>query len=254
MAALVCAGCDVGLLKFESVRKSHWRGLHEVVVLDGIDFEVDAGEFVAVWGSRGAGKSTLARIAVGLEAPDAGTISFGGQNLATVSRAEYARLLREEIGWVQRVGPRDDELRMLDYVAMPLVGGRGPRRARQHAAGVLARVGLRGCEQKRWEDLTDGERTLVAIAHALAREPRLLVVDDPTANLDMLECKAVMGLLRAAVERDALGILVTVPDMSDMLAAHRIGSLSGGRLLVPREPSDDGAAEVIDFPGRQQSA
>lgn len=254
MAALVCAGCDVGLLELEGVRKSHWRGPQEIVVLDGIDFEVDVGEFVAVWGSRGVGKSTLARVAVGLEAPDAGTVSFGGRDLVAVSRAEYARLLLEEIGWAQRVGPRDEELRMLDYVAMPLVGGRGRRRARQRAAGVLARVGLHGCEQMRWEDLTDGERTLVAIAHALAREPRLLVVDDPTANLDMLECKAVMGLLRAAVEQDGLGVLVTVPDMSDMLAAHRIASLSGGRLLVPREPSEDRAAEVIDFPARQQSA
>jgi ABC-type lipoprotein export system ATPase subunit len=254
VAALVCAGCDVGLLKLEGVRKSYWRGPHEVVVLDGIDFEVNTGEFVAIWGSRGAGKSTLARIAVGLEAPDAGTVNFGGQNLAAASRAEYARLLLDEIGWVQRVGPREDELRMLDYVAMPLFGGRGPRRARQHAARVLARVGLRGCERKRWEDLTDGERTLVAIAHALAREPRLLVVDDPTANLDMLECRAVMGLLRAAVEQDGLGILVTVPEMSDMLAAHRMASLSGGRLLVPREPSEDCGADVIDFPGRQQSA
>jgi ABC-type lipoprotein export system ATPase subunit len=254
VVALACAGCDVSLLELNGVRKSYWRGPHEVLVLDGIDFEVDAGEFVAVWGSRGAGKSTLARIAVGLEAPDAGTVSFDGRDLARASRADHARLLRGEIGWAQRAAPRDDELTMLDYVATPLLGALSLRMARGGAADVLARVGLRGCESKQWETLTDGERTLVSIAHALAREPRLLVVDDPTANLDMHECKAVMGLLRAAVEQDGLGVLVTVPDMSDMLTAHRIASLSGGRLLVPREPSDDHKAEVIDFPGRQQSA
>lgn len=242
----------MGLLELKRVRKSHWRGPHEVVVLDGVDLEVGAGELVAVWGSRGSGKTTLLQLAAGLMAPDGGTVSFEGMDLASVSRGERARLLLEEVGWAQRGGPRDEGLEMLDYVAMPLLGRRGPRGARRAAAEALTRVGLKGCASKDWSRLTDGERTLVSIAHALVRGPKLLVVDDPTANLDMIEREQIMELLRSAAEDGGLGVLVTVPDMSEMLHAHRIASLSNGRLLVPGTPAGDGG-EVIDFPDRRSA-
>jgi len=246
----------VSLLELEGVHKSRWRGPHRVVVLDGIDLVIDAGELVAVWGSRGTGKTTLAQIAAGLEAPDDGTARFDGSDLAKLSRRALARLLLSEVGWAQRVGPVDEEFQMLDYVAVPLLAACGPCQARRGASGALAQVGLRGCGEKRWAELTDGERTLAAIAHALVRNPRLLVVDDPTANLDMIDSRAVMGLLHSLAEDAGLGVLVTVPDMSDMLQAHRIASLSEGRLLVPSEPQapfEDGG-EVIELPVRQRSA
>lgn len=245
----------MSLLELDGVRKSHWRGPHEIVVLDGVDLAVDAGELVAVWGSRGTGKTTLAQIAAGLDAPDAGAARFDGDDLAGISCRALARLLLSEIGWAQRVGPGDEELEVLDYIAVPLLARYGPHQARREASGALAQVGLRGCGEKRWAELTDGERTLVAIAHALVRGPRLLVVDDPTANLDMIDSKALMALLHSLAEERGLGVLVTVPEMSDMLQAHRIASLSEGRLLVPSEPSslEDGA-DVIDFPIRQRSA
>ncbi len=247
---------SVTLLELKGVRKSHWRGPREVVALDGVDLVVDTGELMAVWGSRGTGKTTLAQIAAGIEVADAGTACFEGRDLAKLSRGALARLLLEEVGWAQRIGPNDEQLEMLDYVAVPLLSGYGPREARRAASGALAQVGLRGCGGRRWAQLTDGERTLAAIAHALVRGPRLLVVDDPTANLDMIDGKAVMGLLRSLAERGDLGILVTVPEMSDMLQAHRIASLSEGRLMVPREPEEpfDDGGEVIEFPGRARSA
>jgi ABC-type lipoprotein export system ATPase subunit len=242
------------LLELVGVRKSHWRGPHEVLVLESVDLEVGAGELVAVWGSRGSGKTTLLEVAAGLRAPDDGIVSYKGVDLARVSRGERARLLLEEVGWAQRAGPKDETLEMLDYVAVPQLGRRGPRGARRAAAEALTRVGLRGCTGKDWSQLTDGERTLVSIAHALVRRPKLLVVDDPTANLDMIECEQIMGLLRSAAEDGGLGVLVTVPEMSNMLHAHRIASLSNGRLLVPSTPAGDGdRGEVIDFPDRRSA-
>ncbi len=245
----------MSLLELEGVHKSRWRGPHRVVVLDGVDLVVDAGELVAVWGSRGTGKTTLAQIAAGLEVPDDGTARFDGGDLTTLSRGALARLLLSEVGWAQRIGPGDEELHMLDYVAVPLLASCGPRQARRGASAALAQVGLRGCGEKRWTELTDGERTLAALAHALVRNPRLLVVDDPTANLDMIDGRAVMGLLRSLAEDGGLGVLVTVPDMSDMLQAHRIASLSEGRLLVPSEPGElfEDGGDVIEFPVRQRS-
>jgi ABC-type multidrug transport system ATPase subunit len=241
------------LLSLDGVCKSYWRGPHETVVLAEVSLAVSPGELVAVWGQRGAGKTTLAMIAAGLETPDRGAVWFEGQELAGASRGR-GRLLREGTGWVQRMGPQSGDFRrVIDYVALPLLGLHSPRGARRRASGMLKRLGIVGCAGECWESLTDGERTLVALAHALVREPRLLIADDPTANLNVLQREEVTRLLRRAADEEGLSILVTVPDMPDMAYADRVGSLSDGRLIVSRaSPADDGT--VIDFPGNQQSA
>jgi putative ABC transport system ATP-binding protein len=235
------------------VSKSYWRGPHETIVLREISLSVYSGECVAVWGQRGSGKTTLLKVAAGLEAPDAGAVSFKGRELRDFSKAESVRLLREEIGWARRSGPESDELEVLDYVALPLLKQQTLRRARRRSAQALARVGVADCSKGRWEDLTDGERTLVSIAHAMVRKPSLLVVDDPTANLDVLQREEVMGLLRATAEQEWLAVLITVPDMPSMVHAHRIGSLSDGRLLVPSGVSPE-RDNVIDLPVRGRAA
>lgn len=240
-------------LSLERVSKSYWRGPHETLVLKDISLSVFAGECVAVWGQRGSGKTTLLKVAAGLESPDDGAVSFRGRALARMSKAELVRLLREEIGWARRSGPESDELEMLDYVALPLLKHHTLRRARRRSAQALARVGVASCSKGRWEDLTDGERTLVSIAHAMVRKPSLLVVDDPTANLDVLQREEVMGFLRSAAEQDWLAVLITVPDMPSMVHAHRIGSLSDGRLLVPSSASPD-PDNVVELPRRGKAA
>jgi putative ABC transport system ATP-binding protein len=235
------------------VCKSYWRGPHETVVLKDVSLSVFSGECVAVWGQRGSGKTTLLKVAAGLEPAADGVVSFKGRDLGRMSKTEMVRLLREEIGWARRSGPESDELEMLDYVALPLLKRHTLRRARRRSAQALARVGVADCSKGRWEDLTDGERTLVSIAHAMVRMPSLLVVDDPTANLDVLQREEVMGLLRSAAEQDLLAVLITVPDMPSMVHAHRIGSLSDGRLLVPSGASPE-PDNVVEFPLRGRAA
>jgi ABC-type lipoprotein export system ATPase subunit len=244
-----------GLLSLEAVSKSYWRGSTEVRVLTGASLDVNAGEFVAVWGKRGAGKTTLLRIAAGLETPNSGMIRFDGDDLSTLSEGAHARLMREQIGWVRRAGPRS-ELRMLDYVALPLLIEHGQRRAHGRAGEALRRVGMAECAGQRWNSLSDGERALVAIAHGIVRAPRLLLVDDPTANLGVREREEVMELLRALVEETDLAVLITVPDMPAAMRSHQLRALSGGRLLAPPiapEPRA-GTGNVIDFPGSERSA
>jgi ABC-type lipoprotein export system ATPase subunit len=239
------------LLSLKGVCKSYWRGPHETIVLADVSLDVHPGEFVAVWGQRGAGKTTLATVAAGLETPERGIVCFDGRDLAKAPRGG-AQLRHEGIGWVQRMGPQSGDIQMvIDYVALPLLGKHSPRNARRHASTMLKRVGVGGCATERWESLTDGERTLVAVAHALVREPRLLIADDPTANLNVLQREEVTGLLRRAADEQSLGVLITVPDMPQMAYADRVGALSDGRLVLSGE-SDDG--NVIDFPGKQQSA
>jgi ABC-type lipoprotein export system ATPase subunit len=239
------------LLSLEGVSKSYWRGPHETVVLEDVSLDVHAGEFVAVWGQRGAGKTTLASVAAGIETPERGVVRFEGLDLAKAPGGG-AQLRHEGIGWVQRFGPNSGEIgKVIEYVALPLLGKHSPRKARRYASAMLKQFGVAGCAEERWESLTDGERTLVALAHGLVREPRLLIADDPTANLDVLQREEVTRLLRGAANERALGVLITVPDMPHMAYADRVGSLSDGHLTLSGEPVD---GKVIDFPDRQQSA
>lgn len=245
----------VPLLSLHEVSKSYWRGPSEVRVLADACLEVQAGEFIGVWGRRGAGKTTLLRIAAGLETPDRGTVRFDGEDLATLSERAHARLRRGEIGWVRRSGPRSD-LTMLDYVALPLLIEHGRRDANRNADTALRRVGMAQCVGQRWESLSDGERALVAIAHGIARRPRLLLIDDPTANLGVRERDEILLLLRSLVEETGLAMLMTVPDMPAALGSHQLRALSGGRLISPSPAPEapDGDDNVIEFPGHQRSA
>jgi putative ABC transport system ATP-binding protein len=242
------------LLSLDRVRKTYWRGLRESVVLAEVSLRVDAGKLVAIWGQRGSGKTTLAKVAAGLEQPDDGSVRFAGADL-TAPRGATAPLLHDGIAWVQRAGPASDEFRsVLDYVVLPLLGKYSPRGARRRASATLNRVGVGDCAAERWASLTDGERTLVAIAHAFAREPRLLIADDPTVSLNVLQREEVMGLLRVAAD-EGLGILITVPDMPEFAHADQIASLSEGRLVLGQRPAEDDENVVkVDFPRREQSA
>ncbi|HEX4188865.1 MAG TPA: ATP-binding cassette domain-containing protein [Solirubrobacteraceae bacterium] len=241
------------LLSLHAVSKSYWRGATEVRVLDGASLEVPAGELVAVWGKRGAGKTTLLRVAAGLERPDEGTVTFDGEDLARLSEGAHARLMRECVGWVRRAGPSSD-LQMIDYVSLPLLIDSGQRGARRQASAALRRVGMSDCAGQRWNSLSDGERALVAIAHGIARAPRLLLVDDPTANLGLREREEVLQLLLSLVQETNLAVLMTVPDMPAAMRSHQIRALSAGRLLAPAPPPPQHDGNVIDFPRSERSA
>jgi ABC-type phosphate/phosphonate transport system ATPase subunit len=140
---------------------------------------------------------------------------------------------------------------MADYVALPLLGEHSPRSARRLAVAMLQRLGAVDAATARWQHLTDSERTLVALAHALVRAPHLLVADDPTANLSVLQREEVLRLLRRAADADGLGILLTVPDMPDVVHADKVGSLADGHLLF--SPPLDEHDNVFDLRPRESS-
>jgi ABC-type lipoprotein export system ATPase subunit len=236
------------LLALETVSKSYWRGPHELRVLVELSLEMYAGELTVVWGKRGAGKTTLLKIAVGLETCDRGSVRFAGADLACMSEGEHARLMRERIAWVRHSGPHS-ELRMLDYVALPLLPSLGHRGAYSRALDAMMRMEIGGCAECYWRSLSDIERALVEIARGIARSPSLLLVDDPTANLGVREREELLALLRALAD-DGVGVLMTAPEMNEMMAAHQFGWLSGGRLIAsatasPCAPLPD---NVIAFP------
>ncbi len=242
------------LLSLEGVSMSYWRGERHVPVLDRVSLDVHPGEVVAVWGRHNSGKTTLLKLAAGLAEPTTGNVSFAGRDLKGLSASRLARLLRGPIAWARPAGPNSAELQIRDYVGMALLRNHNQARARKLATTTLERLGAEQCAAARWRDLSDSERMLVAIAHALVRAPQLLLVDEPTTSLDDLQREDVMELLRAAAEQERMAVLATVPDMSAMMHAHTIRSLSGGKLITPAEWGEQ-EGEVIDFPegGRRRS-
>jgi ABC-type lipoprotein export system ATPase subunit len=240
------------LLSLERVRKSYWRGRHEVVVLDGVSFDIAPGEFVAIFGRRAAGKTTLLRIAAGIETPDAGTVRFEARGFDATRRPPRIAGLDQRIGWLRRSGPLIASMDMLDYVSLPLLGDVRHREAHRRATTVLNDVGAKELARATWGELSDAERTLVMVAQATVRRPALLLADDPTISLGIEERTTILSLLRTTAEAAGSAVLMTVPDVPDMLHSHRVMSLSDGELITSTQRA---LGEVIHFPiSRGESA
>jgi ABC-type lipoprotein export system ATPase subunit len=239
------------LLSLDGVTKRYARGYREVQALTGVELDVDAGDFVAIWGGSRSGKTTLLRVAAGIEAPDDGRVAFDGRNLAALSRRARARLLMTDIGCVWQTGRITRGLSVLDHVALPRFKQRRHAQARREAHDVLERVGVPQAASARWHELTDGERTRVALAHALIRRPRLLLADEPTASLNMIEREQVLSVLRSVAEQAGVAVLMTAPDAPNLLQSQRLMALDAGRLVKPRSEQ---RGTLIDFPRPSERA
>jgi ABC-type lipoprotein export system ATPase subunit len=239
------------LLSLHGVTKRYARGYRELTTLDDIALDVEQGDFVAIWGASRSGKTTLLRVAAGIETPDAGTVVYDGHDLGALSRRARARLLLDEIGCVWQTGRITRGLSVLDHVALPRFRGRSHAQARADAHEVLERVGVPQAASARWHELSDGERTRVALAHALIRRPRLLLADEPTANLNMIEREQVLSVLRSIAEEAGVAVVMTAPDAPNLLQSHRLMGLDGGRLVKPRSEQP---GTLIDFPDASERA
>lgn len=238
------------VVRLESVSKCFWRGKRPVDVLVDASLELFAGEVGAVCGPPRSGKTTLLSLAAGLLEPDAGQVLFGDRDLATVSRAERAALLHGEIGVANREGPPHRDIAVADWIATSLSDRVGRRAALLRAHRVLARVGVANVAGEPWNNLSDHERTLTAIARGVVRQPKLLLVDEPSAGLGLLKRAEVMDLLRSLADDAGLAVLISAADMSEVQGARPIWSLADGLLAGGfRSP----AASVIDFPTQDRT-
>jgi ABC-type lipoprotein export system ATPase subunit len=233
------------LLALEAVTKRYARGYREIVSLDEVSIDVEPGDFVAIWGGSRSGKTTLLRLAAGIEAPDAGAVRYESRDLASLSRRQRARLLLHDIGCVWQTGRITRGLSVLDHVALPRFRGRSHAQARSEAHALLDRVGVPQAASARWHELSDGERTRVALAHALIRRPKLLLADEPTSNLNMIEREQVLSVLRSIADEAGVAIVMTAPDAPNLMQSHRLMSLDRGTLIKPRSEQ---RGVLIDFP------
>jgi len=225
-------GHETPALAARGIRKSYPVPGGRLEVLRGVDLEVPRGMLLAIVGASGSGKSTLLNILGTLDHPDSGTLALGGEPVDGLSEAARCRLRLRQLGFVFQFHHLLPEFTAEENVMMPLLLAGAPfEAARERARALLAEVGLGDRLAHVPAELSGGEAQRVAVARALAPEPRLLLADEPSGNLDAAAAERLHSLLSAlARERHQTVVIVTHDDRLAAMA-DRAYRLDGGRLL-----------------------
>lgn len=220
------------LLEASAVTKRFADGACAVTLLDSVTFELRAGEIAGLYGPPRSGKSTLLRLACGIEQPDRGVVRFEGRDIAKMPRRERARLLRSPIaliasdGWMP--GPGET---VLDHLATSLgSAGLTLDQARRACQASLQSVGAAGIAQEPAGSLSRLQRALADLARGLARRPKLLLVDEPAPVPSIAERERFVSLLRQIADEQGISLLIASEDIAALQGAHTLMSLSGGEL------------------------
>lgn len=218
------------LIETESVTKTFGEEV-KVTALRGVNLQIAAGEFVAIMGPSGSGKSSLLHILAGIEPPTTGNVLFEGKNLAVMSDDQLTLLRRRRMGFIFQSFNLLPTLTALENVAVPLLlDGVSAREAGIKAKEYLNQVSMGHREGHFPSQLSGGEQQRVAIARALVIAPVLLFADEPTGNLDSKNGEQVSGILRNLVEKQNQTIVMVTHDPKQALQADRIIHFRDGQI------------------------
>lgn len=224
-------------LHFDQVAKRYPAAGEAVTAIDGVSFTVAPGEMVALCGPSGSGKSTLLMLAAALLAPDGGTVRFGERDLAGMTGREMTDYQRHDVGLISQTVDLFPGVPALENAAIKLLADRIPmRQARRAALPWLERVGLGDRLHHIPSQLSGGERARVAVARALVNGPRLLLADEPTANLDTQRGLEVIQMLAAVGREQDAAVLLVTHDHEAAALADRVETLRDGRLVPDAVP------------------
>lgn len=240
------------LIACESLVRIYQSGSVEVQALQGLDLVVDGGEMVAVVGASGSGKSTLLSILAGVDAPTAGRVRVDRWNLLDMSRADRVRYRRHTVGLVRQQTAANliPYLTARQMVDLPMTAARTSGRIRRkRAAELLELLGVAECAERRPGQLSGGQQMRVAIAVALANEPRVLLADEPTGELDSATSASVFGVLRDVNRHLGVTVVVVTHDPAVSGQVERTVAIRDGRtsseVLRRTATGDDGAQRMI---------
>ncbi|MBE7518829.1 MAG: ABC transporter ATP-binding protein [Thermoflexaceae bacterium] len=225
---------DAPVIAISGVVKTFENG--RLRALDGVDLNVQKGEFVAIVGPSGCGKSTLLHLLAALDRPDEGTIVVAGHDLAAARRLNEYRA--RDVGMVFQLDNLLPTLTASENVQVPMFGqGHSGRERRRRADELLAMVGLAGRTRNRPPQLSGGERQRVAIARALANAPAILLADEPTGRLDSASGRRVLELLEQVRREQGITVILVTHDPAIAARADRVVQMLDGRIANGTGPA-----------------
>ena len=221
------------MYKLTNVTKDYPKGRQTVHALRGVDLEIADGEWLAIQGPTGHGKSTLLQILGGLDRPSSGSVDFNGRDLAKLRETEMTKMRATSIGFIFQTFNLIPTLNAQENVETALVPlGVSDRSRRARAAEALGSVGLADRLRHLPTELSGGQQQRVAIARALVKEPKVLLADEPTGNLDEDTRDEIIGLLEKLWQDNGLSMVVVTHDSSIARRAQRLGTMKNGKLTI----------------------
>ena len=221
----------MALIEMENIKKDYQLGEAIVHALQGVDLQIDKGEFVAIWGPSGSGKTTLLNLMGVVDEPTAGRLSIGGRDVRFLSDNKRSELRNEMIGFIFQGFNLVPVLSALENVMLPLqIKGASAREAKAKAFGRLDEVGLGEFINHRPFKMSGGQQQRVAIARALVNAPSLVIADEPTANLDSETARTIINLMHALNEKDGTTFIFSTHDQRLLDRVKRLLRLEDGRI------------------------
>jgi lipoprotein-releasing system ATP-binding protein len=220
------------VLKLDRLVRTFRQGERRIEVLAGASADLHPGEAVALVGPSGAGKSTLLHIAGLLETPDGGHVIVNGRDCSGMNDQDRTRVRRVEMGFIYQFHQLLPEFSALENVVIPqMIAGRGRKKAAAHARQLLASLGLAERVDHRPAELSGGEQQRTAIARALANQPRLILADEPTGNLDPHTAEHVFDSLIQLIRGTGVAALIATHNLDLARRMDRVLRLADGQLI-----------------------
>jgi len=223
------------MIKLSQVSKKYRTTELETTALDGVDFALESGEFVAVMGPSGCGKSTLLNIVGLIDNPSSGQFFFGEREISQYSESRLANLRKGNVGFIFQSFNLIDELNVYENVELPLLYQKVSKPQRRNLVReALELVGLSARAKHKPDQLSGGQQQRVAVARAVVGNPKLILADEPTGNLDSKNGEEVMGMLTTLNEQGTTVLMVT-HSPTHAARAQRIVNLLDGRVVAADE-------------------
>ncbi len=220
-------------LRTDELNKTYWNGSQKTIALDDVNLEIRKGDLLAVYGPSGSGKTTLLFLLGGFDKPTSGRILLDGIEISNMDEHRLSRMRRSTVGFVFQNYNMVEDLTVLENVSLTMMfEGKTKEERKERTTELLDKVGLVGKERHRPSQLSAGEQQRVAIARALANRPRLVLMDEPTGNLDQDNSRAIVHLVTSIIKADGVTFIIATHNLEIVQETPSRLFLKAGRVAM----------------------